>query len=233
MNPPPQLSGTQLRTFETLFQHPVSHNLAWHDVHALFRQLGQVTEETNGNLKVTLHGQTMVLPPPRKKDISDPDDLMKIRRFLTRSETPALAATAPSSGWLLVLTHHAARIFRSTLPGTAAQELLSGASGEHFRHAPDSKDFSRGGEKPDPNTFFEPIVQALKGADRILCLGSGTGNANEMEQFIAWAKVHHGEWAKRIVGSRIVDLHHVTDAELLAKAREFYALPHSGPVAPA
>ena len=46
------LTGSQLRTYNTIFRHPISHNLAWLDVHALFRHLGQLEEESNGNFKV-------------------------------------------------------------------------------------------------------------------------------------------------------------------------------------
>ena len=63
----PALTGSHLRTYNAIFQHPISHNLGWLDVHALFRQLGEVEEEPNGNLKVTRNGQILVLhpPPPR------------------------------------------------------------------------------------------------------------------------------------------------------------------------
>jgi len=44
-----------------------------------------------------------------------------------------------------------------------------------------------------------------------------------MEQFIAWMKNHHPELAKRIVGSLVVDEHHLTEGQLLAKAKDFYA----------
>ena len=81
------LTGSHLRTYKTIFQHPISHNLGWHDVHALFRQLGQVEEEPNGNLKVTRNGQILVLHPPRTKDVSETDEVMALRHFLQRSDT--------------------------------------------------------------------------------------------------------------------------------------------------
>jgi hypothetical protein len=44
-----------------------------------------------------------------------------------------------------------------------------------------------------------------------------------MDQFIAWLKLHHADVANRIIGSLVVDEHHLTENQLLAKAREFYA----------
>ena len=219
---PPPLTGSHLRTYKTIFQHPVSHNLGWHDVHALFRHLGQVQEEPNGNLKVTRNGQTLVLHPPRTKDVADTDELMALRHFLERSETSA-KTDEKETHWLLVIDHHEARIYRSEMHGAILQQILPHAPEDYFRQAHNSKDFSRGKEKPDPNSFFEPVAQALQAAGQILVLGTGTGTSSEMDQFVAWLKLHHPGLAKRIIGSLVVDEHHLTKGQLLAKAREFYA----------
>ena len=112
-----QLNGSHLRTYQTIFQHPASHNLGWHDVHALFRQIAVVDEEPNGNLKVTRNGQILVLHPPRTKDVGDTDELMVLRHFLERSETTAPDAAGKEVHWLLVIDHHEARIFRAEMEG--------------------------------------------------------------------------------------------------------------------
>lgn len=218
--PPPSLDGAHLRTFDTIFRHPVSHNLAWRDVHALFRHLGEVHEEANGNLKVTLHGQTIVLPPPRKKDISEADEILKLRHFLTRTLAPAPAsAPAGDSRWLVVVNHHEARLFRSTLAGTAPEQILARTPALHDVPATESKDFSRGGEQPGLKRFFALLATALKDAPAFLLFGSGKGDANAMDQFAAWLHVHHADLARRIVSTHIVDEHHLSDAQLLTKAR--------------
>ena len=219
---PPPFPGSHLRAYKAIFQHPVSHNLRWHDVHALFRHLGHVQEEPNGNLKVTRNGQTLVLHPPRTKDVADTDELMALRHFLERSETSA-ETDKKETHWLLVIDHHEARIYRSEMHGAIPQQILPHAPEDYFRHAHNSKDFSRGKEKPDPNSFFEPVAQALQAAGQILIFGTGTGTSSEMDQFVAWLKLHHPELAKRIIGSLVVDEHHLTEGQLLAKAREFYA----------
>jgi hypothetical protein len=219
----PPLSGSHLRTYETIFQHPISHNLEWRAVHSLLGKLGQVTEEANGNLKVTRNGQTLVLRPAHTKDVSEPEEVMALRHFLERSEALPAPADEKDAQWLLVIDHHEARIFRSAGEGASPQLILPHAPEDYFRHAPNSKDFSRGRERPDPNTFFAPVAKALPTAGKILVFGSGTGMSSEMDQFIAWAKQHQPELAARIVGQLVVDEHHLTDSQLLAKAREYYA----------
>ena len=227
MNTTPPLTGSDLRTYKTIFQHPISHNLGWHDVHALFRQLGTVEDEPNGNVKVTRNGQSIVLHPHRSKDVSETSEVMSLRHFLERSETSPLEANENKTHWLLVIDHHEARIFRSEMHGAMPQRILPEKPGKYFRHAQDSKEISRGKEKPDPNSFFEPVVEALRAGGQILIFGTGTGTSSEMEQFIAWSKVHHPELASRFIGSLVVDEHHLSEDQLLATAREFYA--QSGP----
>lgn len=223
MNTNPPLTGTHLRTYQRIFQHPVSHNLGWNDVHALFRQLGEVTEEPNGNLKVTRNGQTLVLHAPRAKDVSETDEVMSLRHFLERSEALPPETDEEEAHWLLVIDHHEARIFRSKMRGTVPEQILPHKPEDYFRHAHNSMEVSRGQEKPDPNSFFGPIAAALASAGQILVFGTGTGTSSEMEQFLGWSKKHHPEMAGRIIGSLVVDEHHLTTDQLLEKAREFYA----------
>jgi hypothetical protein len=220
---PTPLTGSHRRTYDAIFQHPISRNLGWHDVHALFRQLGAVEEVANGKLKVTRNGQTLVLHPPRTKDVAEKDEVMSLRHFLERSKTIAPETDDAAAHWLLVIDHHEARIFRSEIQGAIPQRILPPEPEDYFRHAYNSKDFSRGKDKPDPNGFFEPVAKALKGNGQILVFGAGKGMSSAMEQFVAWSKTHHPEVAARIIGSVTVDESHLTPGQLLAKARDFYA----------
>ena len=217
------LNNAHQRTFDRIFQHPISHNLGWRDVHALLGEMGEVVQEHNGSLKVTRNGQTLVLPPTSKKDVAEMDEVMALRHFLERSETATSDLNGKEPHWLLVIDHHEARIFRAEMDGPTPQRILPFDPESYFRHAHNSKTTSRGQEKPDPNTFFEPVAKVLQAAGPILVFGTGTGTSNEMEQFIAWLKHHHPESAKRIIGSIVVDEHHLTDGQLLAKAKDFYA----------
>lgn len=219
----PILTGSHLRTYQTIFQHPISHNLGWHDVHAMFRKLGQVEEEANGNLKVTRNGESLVLHSTSAKNVEDADAVMELRHFLKRSESALPVAEESAARWLLVIDHHEARIFRSDMHGTVPQRILPHDPQEYFRHAVHSNEVSRGKEKPDPNSFFEPVAKALEAASEILIFGAGTGTSSEMQQFVAWTQAHRPELARRIIGSLTVDEHHLSDDQLLAKARQFQA----------
>src|ERR1035438_8933183 len=186
--------------------------------------LGQVVEEPNGNLKVTRNGQSLVIRPSSDKDVGI-DELMALRHFLTQSETLDPSAASAGSHVLVVIDHAETRIYNILRRGVAPQqvnpELLS--TKEYFRHAHNSKGFTRGQEKPDPNTYFEPVANKLANAEHILLFGTGTGMASEMEQFVKWVNVRHSNLAKRIIGTVSVDEHHLTEGQMLEKARDFYA----------
>jgi hypothetical protein len=224
-----KLTGSDLRTYNTIYQHPVSHNLAWRDVHALFRHLCQVDEEPNGSLRVTRNGQILVLHPPSSKDVAETEELMELRHFLQRSEPTAAAPGEGVQHWLLVIDHHEARLFRSELHGSVPHTITPHEPDEFFRHAQNSQNLSRGKEKPDPNSFFGPVAKALEAAGPILIFGPGKGHSSEMGQFVDWASEHHPDLAKRIIGTLVVDEKHLTANQLLAKARDFYATHASSP----
>ena len=57
----------------------------------------------------------------------------------------------------------------------------------------------------------------------MLLFGSGTGKSSAMEQLLADLTAHHADVAGKVVGSVVVDAHHTTEGQLLARAREFYA----------
>jgi len=46
-----------------------------------------------------------------------------------------------------------------------------------------------------------------------------------MEHLLLDLKKHHHDVAARIIGSVVIDEHHLTEDQLLAKARELFAQP--------
>jgi len=68
-------------TLERIFRHPAGGNIEWRQVLSLLEAVGTVTEEHNGNVKVTLGDETEVLRPPREKDV-DKDLIVDLRRML-------------------------------------------------------------------------------------------------------------------------------------------------------
>jgi hypothetical protein len=71
-------------TLERIFSHPESANIEWRQVLSLLEAVGTVTEEHNGNVKVTLGDTTATLRPPRDKDV-DKETVVELRRLLSEA----------------------------------------------------------------------------------------------------------------------------------------------------
>jgi hypothetical protein len=71
-------------TLERILDHSAGDNLEWRQVRSLLEAVGEVTEEHNGKLKVTVGDTTEVLQPPRGKDV-DRAMIVDLRRMLTRA----------------------------------------------------------------------------------------------------------------------------------------------------
>lgn len=222
MNSTALLTGSHLRTYNALFQQPVSPTLGWSDVRALFRHLGQVEEAADGRLKVTRNGEVLELLAPRMKDVAAADEIVALRHFLERSSRCPGGMKETGANWLLIIDHREARIYRSAAPGAVAQQIRPRAPEIAGRNGRATKEPGRGREKADPNGLFEPVAAVLNGAGRILIFGSGSGRSSEMEQFTAWLLQHRPEVAQRIIGSMVFKEDYLTEAQLLARARDFF-----------
>jgi hypothetical protein len=76
-----ELDGHHRATVEKIFNHPISHNIQWHDVLSLLQSVGAATEEHDGRYKVTLGPETETFDVPRHHDI-DEQQVIDLRRML-------------------------------------------------------------------------------------------------------------------------------------------------------
>ncbi len=124
---------------------------------------------------------------------------------------------------LVVLDHHEARVYRTEVQGSVPEKLEPYDPHGFGRHMHSANEWTDGKSRPERKTFYEAIAKTLRGAGQVLLFGSGTGKSSAMDQLLADLKEHHSDVAATVVGSVVVDAHHTTEAQLLAKAREFYA----------
>jgi hypothetical protein len=219
-----QLTGTHQKVYERVFQHPMPHNLQWREVWSMLGALPNTSavEDANGSLKVTRNGQSMVLRRPRGKDLADKRELMQVRHFLERSEAAVPAPATAGTHLLVVIDHREARIYRTELHGAVPHRIEPYDPFGFGRDLHYNQDDSNGQRKPELKSFYEAVAKTLHGAKQILMFGTGTGASSAMEQLLIDLKKHHRDIANRVVGSVSVDEHHLTDDQLLAKARELF-----------
>ncbi len=123
------------------------------------------------------------------------------------------------SCWLVVINRNEACIYHSLAHGTVPEHIQRQRTQAAIRHSARSDGFFRRPEVPAPHCYLEPLARVLKEARRILVFGSGKGVANQMDQFVAWLDARHPDLARRILGRVVVDEHHMTASQLLARAR--------------
>lgn len=81
MTPEPlSLTGRHRDTLRHVFAHPMSHNLEWHAVIGLLRQVGSVSERADGNVELS-GGDQVVVVRPHGKDLG-PEDVVAVRHLL-------------------------------------------------------------------------------------------------------------------------------------------------------
>jgi hypothetical protein len=207
----------------------VTTALDWRSVRALLESVGEVSEAPNGDLTATRPGRRVVLHPPRSLHVDDREALTSLRLFLDEDGAAPFATTGEDQRWVLLIDHREARVFRLQAESTQRETVHPHDAEDYFRHAHNSQYFARGQEKPDPNTYFEPVAAGLGSHGPIVLLGAGKGMASEKDQFANWLRVHHPAIAARIIASRVVDEHHVSEGELLAEARALFTY-HPEPI---
>jgi hypothetical protein len=124
---------------------------------------------------------------------------------------------------LVVIDHREARVYQAELSGSTPQRIMPYNPGGFGRHLHYVQDDSNGQRKPERKSFYEAVAKTLREAEKILLFGSGTGTSSAMMQLVAELKQHHADLAKRIVGTITIDESHLSEEQLLAKAREVYA----------
>ena len=219
----PELNGRHRHTYDAIFRHPTAHNLEWHDVRSLLDALGNVAEGTNGALHVTRNGQSVTLHAPKHKDATV-EDVLAIRHFLEQAGEPvAPTLVAPGTHLLVVIDHHEAKVYRTEAHGTLPERLVPYDPHGHGKHLHSRNEETDGKRRPERKSYYEAVAATLRGADRVLIFGSGTGESSAMEQLLADLKKNHPDVVEHVVSLVVVDAHHTTEDQLLARAREFYA----------
>jgi hypothetical protein len=124
---------------------------------------------------------------------------------------------------LVVIDHREARIYRTEVHGSVPVKISPYDPHGYGRHLHSAHEWTDGKRQPERKSFYEAIAKTLRGAEQVLLFGSGTGRSSAMDMLLADLKAHHADVAAKVIGSVIVDAHHTTEDQLLAKARDFYA----------
>jgi len=220
-------------TAEAILSHPVSHNVEWRDVLSLLEAIGEVSEEHNGKFKVSVGGETETLHRPSGKDIGE-QMAVDLRRMLGAAGiTPAAlrerldvsakpAATEPKGHAILVISYHGADIYPTDATNGAPSRIVPQDPSGRLRTMHHKANNPEGWYGRIETSWYAELAEALRPAAQIVIIGNGKGHSNATVQFMQYLAQHDHDLMKRIVGSIESDDEGLTEAKLLALAREFY-----------
>jgi hypothetical protein len=124
---------------------------------------------------------------------------------------------------LVVIDHRMARIYKADLHETVYDSIIPYDANGLGRHLHYVQNESNGQQQPARKSFHDAVAKTLQSAKKILLFGSDTGAGSAMEQLFTELKRNHPALARRVVGSVIIKEQHLTENQLLAKARAYYA----------
>ena len=86
--------------------------------------------------------------------------------------------------------------------------------------------------RPELRSFYQDVAASLVGADSVLLFGGGTGASSAMEHLLTELRLHHPATAAKLIGVVVIDEHHTTEDQLLARARAAFASSGGRPPEP-
>ena len=220
------LNGHHRKALASIFRHPSSHNLEWHDVLSLLQHFGTASERNGGGYDVAIGDDHLVLSQARGKDVSG-DDLRHLRVFLTKAGLSAASLSALDTikagqdrldgRCIALIEHHKARLFWLGVEdgehATARSIVPEDADGSLRRlEQRQSIDEHDGGHDPEDSAFCERIAAELNAARNIVVFSDGKGRSNAGAYPIHYLKHLHPAIAGRVVASERVDVAQISDA---------------------
>jgi hypothetical protein len=216
------------RTLESIFRHPVTRNLNWTDVLHVLNFAGTAEERSDGKYSIQVNGKHLVFHKPHDKHL-DAHEIRKLRDFLVAAGlspsndlTDADMTVSPLVDIVLVIDHHEARLYEVYSSSDQRPETVRPYDPHHFRHHLHHRaELHEHGQRPAEDlSFYERISEALARADRILVLHHGSGTSNAAHVLIERLQKHYPDIYARIVVQARVDSSAMTEAEILAYARQ-------------
>lgn len=240
----PQLSRQHQRTLALLWSHPLPHGVRLADLEALLMALGAELHRQGPRLEIRFpHGPLSWIHTGGgglHQGELNPEAIQRLRHLLSEAgvtpDHPQPLLDGPRGDQalrlVLVLDHHQTRLFR--LEGEAVDHAVLQphglwGSGENLSHRHD-RDIA-GQRAPVDHAYLEQIAAALQGADVVLLLGHGRGESDLRSLLLRHLETRHPAVLRRIEAIETVDTSALTEAQLLALAREHFGnRPHRRPL---
>ena len=207
---------------QSLLHGKLPRSLHWSDVVELIGHLGQIQPHGGDEFAFVIGTQREIFKRPRTSELGV-EEVSRLRKFLKDAGSePPPSKFVQSCRMVVVIDHHAARIFRDlgeSRPQNAV--TITPYDPHHFhRHLVHRKEAHYEGERvPEETSFYEEVARALVPADEIVLIGHAAGKSNAAQVLEQYLKKHHIELWRRIKAIETADLSALTDPEIEAIAK--------------
>lgn len=161
------------------------------------------------------------MPSTKGCDYSAPTETAAYRADMTELER--LRGAVGDRAVVAAITHDHARIWLLNGDGAtpiAQLDRLSEAPHRHVR--PGQSHHMHASDTAEP-TYFGDLEKVLAPASRVILVGHGKGKGNEVDRFMGHLATVRSPLLARVVGTGVANLPAMTDAQVIAAARERWA----------
>jgi hypothetical protein len=231
------VTGSERRTLEALFAHPISRNLAWIDVVALVGRIGSVEERSDAVFALRIGNETLDTDKPHTKHLSAPE-VIDLRHFLDRAGwrpeargepediSGVAAPSAPAPSLIVVVDHHETRVYHVELGANdPARHAITLYDSQHLLHnvVHETRRPDKRANPEEDREYYELIAGALAKGGLIVVVGHGKGESNAGHELAKFLREHDPLTYRRIVREVVADLPSLTQPELLRIARDAFS----------
>ncbi len=222
------------RTLKVLFAHPLPHGLSLREVQGLIEALGgAVTPLGDNRVQIRLQdGSQTWLHGIHAQGASelDAEAVMRLRHLLRAAgiapghpQAPGPASARGDQARLLVLqlSHRRCDAYRLDGDSVAHSQLRSDGLWGTRQSTTHRKERDLPGQRaPIDSALLEQLSAQIASSDRVLLVGHGTGQSDVRQLLLAHLERRHPDLLDRIQAVLTVDDDQLTEARLLALARE-------------
>lgn len=230
------LSKSSRSTIEALYRHPLSHNVEWSEIVALFGKLGTVDHKPHNGIAFGIGGERHRVHKLHGNDLSGAE-VITFRHMLTRagwgpesrqsaagagaSDRPA-AVTLEPPDLLVVIHQHEARLYHLDVRSAdLADHVIRPYDPHHLLHHVSHNDQAREQRQqtPEDKAFYERIAQAVSPAGAVVVIGHGTGRSNAAQRLTEYLHKHHPDTFQKVACEAVANLSSLTAPQLLDLGR--------------
>ena len=205
-----------------LLNGKLPHNLSWSEAVELVEHVGVVQPHGEDEFEFRVGRQRAFFKRPHTHDLGL-EEVSRLRKLLKEAgEGPQAEAPARPSRMIVVIDHHAARVYQDFGGSRLADERKVQPYDPHYfhHHLIHRKEAHYRGERvPEEDSFYEEIASDLTPANEIVLIGHATGKSSAADFLKAYLKNHHPDTSRRIIGTESADLSALTEPELEALAK--------------